>query len=189
MFIVDEAVFIYCILLPPIVCIVVLIIEDHDHSEEKPKAKVSNFCSSSSPTSQHFPRSQTPSPLPHHQKKKSKSSRCPFPSKSIPSETLGAQHLQNLTRTDDLLRNGNESDDGSAEDVEPAHVLGGRKGPGANDLIPKGQAEDIANKTGKKAANEVKKPECKDPSRITLDLKVKVELDAHLEGWIEIGLL
>jgi hypothetical protein len=86
--------------------------------------------------------------------------------------------------------NGSETDDNSVEDVDPSSVLGGRKNKGGpTEMIPKDQAEDLANKAGEKGAKAVDEKKNSLKIRIDLNLNVHVTLDAHIDGWVEIGLL
>jgi len=98
----------------------------------------------------------------------------------------------NTNSTNNILNNGDETDTGSVEDVEPSNVLGGRKKNGPTGIIPKGQADSMVGDAADKAANKVAEEKSKEPSlkiRIKLNLNVKLNLDAHIDGDIEIGLL
>lgn len=89
-------------------------------------------------------------------------------------------------------RNGDETDNDSVEDVNPANVLGGRKGQGATDVVPKG-AGDVANNPtgvlGKDKVTDSKEPSLKIRIKLNLHIKLKLDLDAQIDGDIEIGLL
>jgi hypothetical protein len=82
----------------------------------------------------------------------------------------------------------------SVEDVEPAKLVGNRKKNqnGPRGMIRKGQRESLlGNGAGDRAKkvldNDGKKPSLK--IKIKLNLNVKLTLDAHVDGVIEIGLL
>jgi hypothetical protein len=99
---------------------------------------------------------------------------------------VGIPNLNSSTKN----LNGSETNDNSIEDVDPTSGLGGRKNKGGPaDLIPKGQAEDIAAKAGEKGAKAVDEKKNSLKIRIDLNLNVHVTLDAHIDGWVEIGLL
>lgn len=73
-------------------------------------------------------------------------------------------------------------------------MLGGRKGQGNTDLLPKSEAKDLAGQEGLKGATGAldKDNKSKEPSlkiRIKLNLHIKLTLDAQIDGEIEIGLL